>query len=377
MFAAEACNLLADEAAAARIYPAMLKRWHDTHFFFGGLSAAFVLGPTQRLLGDLLRLMGRESEALQRYEESRALCERVRAAPFLALSLSIESGSIENLAERLSASRLVLLGSSTDGTSEFYRMRARITQALLQRHGFDFVATDTDLLDTASMNTSPATSLSRRKAETLHESVFPSWKWKNREHQAFSEWLRLFQEDRKAAGCSPGFHGLDRYNLAAATAIALRYLDTIDGGAARKARERFSSLTPWQKDPSAYTKAAASSAYQELQHPVVALLETWLAGEVSNLRRTDSILLDDEAVDALLRNASHFYRAAYFGGNSAWNLRCMHLFQSLQSLLERYGARSRGVVWMHNALVGDASWSRVSPSNTAALVLLPRVRSNA
>src|SRR5207244_2417499 len=47
----------------------------------------------------------------------------------------VDDGRIDSLVERLASARIVLLGESTHGTSEFYRMRARITQALIAHHG--------------------------------------------------------------------------------------------------------------------------------------------------------------------------------------------------------------------------------------------------
>lgn len=47
---------------------------------------------------------------------------------------------LEALLERIGDSRLVLLGEASHGSSEFYRARQRITRALIEEKGFDFVA---------------------------------------------------------------------------------------------------------------------------------------------------------------------------------------------------------------------------------------------
>src|SRR6185436_17282186 len=47
----------------------------------------------------------------------------------------IEDAEIDGLLERIGDARVVLLGEATHGTSEFYRMRTRITQQLILRHG--------------------------------------------------------------------------------------------------------------------------------------------------------------------------------------------------------------------------------------------------
>ena len=56
----------------------------------------------------------------------------------------MEAVRLTGLLERIGNARLVLLGEASHGTSEFYRMRARITQALIEEADFDFVAVEAD-----------------------------------------------------------------------------------------------------------------------------------------------------------------------------------------------------------------------------------------
>ena len=48
--------------------------------------------------------------------------------------------------------RVVLLGEATHGTSEFYRMRERITRDLIVKKGFSFVAVEADWPDAARVD---------------------------------------------------------------------------------------------------------------------------------------------------------------------------------------------------------------------------------
>ena len=51
--------------------------------------------------------------------------------------------------ERIGNARVVLLGEATHGTSEFYRMRERITRELILKKGFRFIAIEGDWPDAA------------------------------------------------------------------------------------------------------------------------------------------------------------------------------------------------------------------------------------
>lgn len=86
MFAAEACVLLDDPAAAARVRPLLQRRWCGARFFFGALATGFVIGPVTRVLGELARLCACMEEARTLLQEAVAVCESAGSPPFLELS---------------------------------------------------------------------------------------------------------------------------------------------------------------------------------------------------------------------------------------------------------------------------------------------------
>jgi erythromycin esterase-like protein len=62
------------------------------------------------------------------------------------------TGDYDPLIELIGDARLVLLGEASHGTHEFYRERARITQRLIQEHGFTVVAVEADWPDAYRVN---------------------------------------------------------------------------------------------------------------------------------------------------------------------------------------------------------------------------------
>ncbi len=58
--------------------------------------------------------------------------------------------ALATLAERFADKRVVLLGEATHGTAEFYDARARITEMLVKKHGFNIVAVEADWPDAAT-----------------------------------------------------------------------------------------------------------------------------------------------------------------------------------------------------------------------------------
>ena len=53
------------------------------------------------------------------------------------------------LMNRIGSARIVLLGEATHGTSEFYRMRERISRELIIKKGFRFISIEADWPDAA------------------------------------------------------------------------------------------------------------------------------------------------------------------------------------------------------------------------------------
>src|SRR5271166_1501017 len=106
----------------------------------------------------------------------------------------IEQADVSALLERIGDARVVLLGEATHGTSEFYRMRARITKELILRGGFNFVAVEADWPDAARINQyvrhAPA-----RQEQWKAFSRFPTWMWRNHEASELVEWLRAWNAE--------------------------------------------------------------------------------------------------------------------------------------------------------------------------------------
>ena len=202
----------------------------------------------------------------------------------------IDTASVDALIERIGDARLVLLGEATHGTSEFYRMRARITRELIARRGFQFVAVEADWPDAARIDDYVLGGTRRSKIDFAPFTRFPTWMWRNEEVHDFVDWLRAYNADRPEQ--KAGFYGLDLYSLFTSIAAVLSYLDGVDPDAAKVARHRYGALTPWQKDPAAYGKAVLVGRYQSSEPAVVAMLRDMLERRVDYARKDGERFFD-------------------------------------------------------------------------------------
>lgn len=253
--------------------------------------------------------------------------------------------------DRFSEARVVLLGEASHGTSEFYRARAAITRWLVEKRGFNIIALEADWPDARVLD---ARVRGGRGEPAKAFARFPTWMWRNREFDAFLGWLSDHNGGRPP-GDRAGVYGLDLYNLAASMRAVVDYLDRVDPEAAKVARERYGCLNPWAQEPATYGRMAVSGRYAGCEAAVTSMLTDMLARQMREFPRgSDEGLLDATQSARLVRDAEAYYRAMYYGGGEAWNLRDTHMFETLQAVLETKGRHAKAVVWAHNSHVGDA-----------------------
>lgn len=266
---------------------------------------------------------------------------------------NIDQANLDNILERIGDARVVLIGEASHGTSEFYRFRARITQELITRKGFNFVAAEADWPDAARINQYVRHAQEAPADWTAFER-FPTWMWRNREVQGFVDWLHQHNQP-VAAEQRVGFYGLDLYSLYSSIDAVLGYLDEIDPDAAQVARERYGCLTPYQADPAAYARAALSERFAKCEDGAVAMLTDLLAKRLEYSANDGDRFLDAVQNARLIANAERYYRSMYSGYSASWNLRDEHMFETLEALLAFHGEDSKAVVWEHNSHIGDAT----------------------
>jgi len=265
----------------------------------------------------------------------------------------IDSVDLKPLLTRIGDARVVLLGEATHGTSEFYRMRARISRELIERCGFSFIAIEGDWPDAARVD-HYVRHAEYQPSEWTAFARFPVWMWRNGEVRGFVDWLREHNA-QLATGSRVAFHGLDLYSLYASIESVLQYLDRVDPHTARVARLRYGCLTPWQTDPATYGHAALTGSYRSCEQPVVSVLQDLRSRQQAYAEHDGERFLDAVQNAQLVTNAERYYRTMYYGSRASWNLRDQHMFDTLKTLLDFHGPRSKGIVWAHNSHVGDSA----------------------
>lgn len=266
---------------------------------------------------------------------------------------SIADADVDGLLGRIGSCDVVMLGEASHGTSEFYRMRDRVTRALIERKGFTAIAVEADWPDAARIDAF----VRDRHPVGPHFPIFsrfPTWMWRNHEVLDLATWIRAHNRTRDEPQ-KVSFHGLDLYSLFTSRDEVLGYLDSVDPDAAAVARRRYRCLDPWQDDPAAYGNAVVTGAFAGCETAVVANLTELLRSRLDYAAVDPDSFLEAAQNAVVVADAERYYRAMYRGSTESWNLRDQHMFETLQLVRMHRGARRKTVVWEHNSHVGDAS----------------------
>jgi protein-L-isoaspartate(D-aspartate) O-methyltransferase len=271
---------------------------------------------------------------------------------------SIGAADLDKLLERIGGAKIVLLGEASHGTSEFYRMRERISQELITRKGFRFVAIEGDWPDVARLD-HYVRHFEYPPSEWTAFARFPTWMWRNTEVRSFVDWLHAHNAERTPQQ-RVAIYGLDLYSLYTSIGSVLKYLDEVDPYSAQIARQRYGCLTPWQADPATYGHAALTGAYRTCEKEVVQMLEDILHKQGDYAAHDGERFMDVVQNARLVTDAERYYRIMYYGSRASWNLRDNHMFETLKTLLNFHGSEAKAIVWAHNSHIGDAAATEMS-----------------
>ena len=264
----------------------------------------------------------------------------------------LKGANLDPLLRRIGTARVVLIGEASHGTSEFYRLRARITQQLIEQKGFNIVAAEADWPDAARIDSYVRHRDVPPSAWTAF-ARFPTWMWRNEETRSFVDWLHNRNLARDPTErCA--FHGLDLYSLFTSVRAVIAYLETVDADLAAIARQRYGCLSPWEADPAVYGRASLSGAYRRCERDVAHILVELLQKRQAYARQNGERFFDAAQNARLVANAERYYRIMYYGSRASWNLRDSHMFETLKNALEYHGPQSKAIVWAHNSHIGDA-----------------------
>ncbi|TMS00566.1 erythromycin esterase family protein [Nonomuraea basaltis] len=273
-------------------------------------------------------------------------------------------GDLDPLLDRVGRARFVLIGEASHGTHDFYAWRGELTRRLISEKGFGFVAVEGDWPDCERVHRAVAGDVD--PFEALYTFVrWPTFMWANEEVVEFCRWLRRWNAGRPP-GERCGFHGLDVYSLWDSLRAVRRYATAHLPGQLDAVLDALYCFESYGHDPQQYG-LAIRLVPDTCEDEVVNLLAAVVRAAPGDLEVRQNA--------EVVAGAERYYRAMVRGGPDSWNVRDVHMADTLDRLAEHHGAK--GVVWAHNTHVGDARATDMAAAGMTNLGQLARERHGA
>jgi len=263
---------------------------------------------------------------------------------------------LDRLLEDIGDARIVMLGESTHGTSEYYQWRAAITKKLIQEKGFDIIAVEGDWADSYKINqfiNGPPADSSAAVDVLKQYDRWPQHMWGNYEMARLVEWLNGYNQGRKPDS-KIGFYGLDLYSFWEWAEQDQTAGDSCIRTVVSRIREKFS---PYHNDALRYADSIRKSK------PDSHILTEQLWEAVQNYLGTSipvdesRFVLQQHALLAL--NGERYFRIMVTNRVQSWNLRDSYMAETIKRLLQFRGKNSKALIWLHNGHAGDANYSNM------------------
>jgi len=281
-------------------------------------------------------------------------------------------GELQPMLNEIYGQRLILMGESTHGTSEFYRWRAKLSHYLIENRNVRFIAVEGDWPALYEINryVKQKEGAAGSAAEAM-EAIdrWPLWMWRNREVKELVEWLHAFNADRETSE-RIGFYGIDLYAHEAAMDVVEAYLENRDRREAREVSGAYNCLRRFHDFQSYLQRVAQTGDHcgEGLQESLEKLQDKRDEWEGND----PAAFFHAEQSAKLVVNAERHIRANLEQGPQSWNIRATHFHQTVTRLLQYYGEESQGVVWAHNTHVGDARATEMGPAGMVNIGQLSR-----
>ncbi|MFP4059324.1 MAG: erythromycin esterase family protein [Bacteroidales bacterium] len=263
--------------------------------------------------------------------------------------------SLDPLFDRIGNAKIVLLGEASHGTHEYYAWRSKITRHLIKEKGFNIIGVEGDWPDCYKINRfvrgyENGGNTAPEVLGNFHR--WPTWMWANWEIASLMDWLKEFNKE-KSYEKQAGFYGLDVYSLWESLDAILDYLRKNDPDALKTAENAMECFEPYDMEGSEYASATTAFVPESCEEEVLDLLKKIRARiPMYNTDPEGPFNTEQNALTAV--NAERYYRAMIAGGSESWNIRDVHMTDTLERLMNHMGPEAKAIVWEHNTHVGDA-----------------------
>jgi erythromycin esterase len=272
---------------------------------------------------------------------------RRSAIPLKTTNPDSDLSDMERLRPIVGDARIVAMGEATHGTREFFLMKHRMFELLVEKMGFTVFGIEANWPESLAVNDyvlngngDPATAL----------AGMYFWTWNTEEVLDLIRWMRRYTEDpshpRKVK-----FYGFDMQFARVAVPNVEAYLEKIDPAEAEKAANILSPLADQKSEDTYHTLPADER--KKTADGIKLLLDDFdshkaayvaASSEVEWTLAQHNLEIAHEAEELHSSPTNSGIRDRYMAGNVKW-------------ILDHEPTGTKMMLWAHNAHVGTAAWT--------------------
>jgi erythromycin esterase len=273
---------------------------------------------------------------------------RRQAIPLATPEAGRDTSDLQPLKKLIGEARVVALGEATHGTRDFFQLKHRLLEFLVDEMGFSVFGIEASFPDALAVNDYVLEG--RGEPDTaLHGLGF--WTWDTEEVLEMIRWMRRYNQE-PVHRVKLKFYGFDMQNPLASANPLLEYLKRVDPEQAALALERLEPLA----------SAASARAYSQL--PAGARRETarWIAGALVlfSERKERYVALSSLGEWTLARQHANLIRQAetMLGATADRDgERDRAMAENVEWILDQEPPGAKIVLWAHNNHVAaDPGW---------------------
>lgn len=279
---------------------------------------------------------------------------RSHARPFATAQPGGGSEDLEFLRDVIGDARIVALGEATHGTRDFFQMKHRILEFLVEEMGFNTFAIEATWPEANRVNDFVHTG--RGDPVVLLSGLY-FWTVATEEVRDMILWMRDHNRD-PGSGPTVSFYGFDMQYPGMAIHNVLTYLEAVDAGAVPRASDAYACLLPFSNGPDG-SFAAPPDAYATMS-------AGYRDACLDALREVHALLLERREAYEAASSAPAFAKAVRSARlavqfeelqsqriQPAAALRDRFMAENVLWLLEQAGPDAKIVLWAHNGHVAD------------------------
>jgi len=268
------------------------------------------------------------------------------AIPLDSTSPESGLGDLRRIESTIGDARIVAMGEETHGTREFFQLKHRMLEFLVEKKGFTVFGMEANWPESLAINDYVLNGTG--DAEEALDS-FHFWTWNTEEVLNMIRWMRKYNQDPKHTN-KVKFLGFDMQVAYVAVRNAERYLEKVDPGEAKVASRVLAPLSDAERE----RESAGRSRYfwQRTEQRIESLL-AWLEHrkkvyvEASSLEEWTLARHNLETV----RQAVEMHSVDRSGNFSP---RDQAMAANVKWILEQEGPESKIMLWAHNGHVSTA-----------------------